>query len=120
MTSERWPQIEKILASAIDCDAAGRAIFLDSASGNDPELQREIKSLLAFQEQERFGTASGFVDAIRLLQRGTANRSEGQRIGAYRVLREIGQGGMGNVYLAERADDAFHNLVAIKIIRGCL
>lgn len=120
MTSERWPQIEQILASAIDRDAAARAVFLDSACGNDAELRREIESLLAFQEQERLGTASGFVDAIRLLERGSPNRSEGQRIGAYRVLREIGRGGMGNVYLAERADDAFHKLAAIKIIRGGL
>ena len=45
---------------------------------------------------------------------------EGRRLGAYRITREIGHGGMGSVYLAARADDVFHKEVAIKIVRmGC-
>src|SRR5690606_26050499 len=43
---------------------------------------------------------------------------EGERIGAYRILRELGRGGMGAVYLAERADGQFERRVALKIVRG--
>jgi len=117
MLSEQWPQIEEILESAMGCDPARRTAFLDAACGNDAELRREVESLLAFHEGESFARDSGFSDAIRVLETRDASSSQGCKIGAYRVLREIGRGGMGNVYLAARADDAFQKLVAIKIVR---
>jgi tetratricopeptide (TPR) repeat protein len=117
MLFERWPEIEQILESAIACDPARRAAFLDSACGKDPELRREVESLLAFQEDESFAAELGFADALRVLERRDQRLSQGRKIGAYRILREMGRGGMGNVYLAARADDAFQKLVAVKIIR---
>src|SRR5262249_15349906 len=62
-------------------------------------------------------TPSGLADGIRVLEQRNRQNDEGRKIGSYRVLREIGRGGMGSVYLAARADDAFQKLVAIKIIR---
>jgi serine/threonine protein kinase len=117
MLSEQWPRVEQILESAMGCDLARRAAFLDAACGNDAELRREVESLLAFHEGEDFTVDSGLADAIRVLETRDARLSQGRKIGAYRVLREIGRGGMGNVYLAARADDAFQKLVAVKIIR---
>jgi serine/threonine-protein kinase len=117
MLSDQWPQIEKILESAMGCDPARRAAFLDAACGSDAELRGEVESLLAFHEDESLTRDSGFADAIRVLETRNASLSQGSKIGAYRILREIGRGGMGNVYLAARADDAFQKLVAVKIIR---
>src|SRR5262249_21583168 len=117
MLFERWPEIEQILESAMACGPDRRAAFLDSACGKDPELRREVESLLAFQEDESFPGELGFADAIRVLERRDEHLTQGRKIGAYRILREIGRGGMGNVYLAARADDAFQKLVAVKIIR---
>ena len=117
MLPERWRQIETIFQSALDCGAENRAAFLDSACGEDAELRREIESLLAWHEKRGFKAPAAFEDAIKVLEHRTAQLEEGRRIGPYRVVREIGHGGMGSVFLAARADAAFQKLVAIKIIR---
>ena len=116
MQPERWRQIEDIVQAAMDCEPKSRSALVDSACGNDAELRREVESLLAADGSSLTGS-SAFDDAIRVLEHRSATLSEGRRIGAYRVLREIGRGGMGSVYLADRADDSFQKLVAIKIIR---
>src|ERR1700719_2718012 len=117
MQAERWQRIEKILQSAIDCGAGQRSAFLDSACGADAELRREVESLLAWNEKSGFTNFSALDEGMRSLERRSDKFEEERRIGAYRVLREIGRGGMGTVYLAARADDEFQKLVAIKIIR---
>jgi serine/threonine-protein kinase len=117
MSPERWSQIEEIVQAALDCPLEDGAAVLDRACGSDHELRREVESLLKFQKDDRFAGESGFADALRVLERRSTALTQGRRIGAYRVLREIGCGGMGTVYLAARADDAFQKLVAIKIIR---
>ena len=117
MQAERWQRIENILQCAIDCGAGQRSAFLDSACGADAELRREVESLLAWNEKSGFTNSSALDEGIRSLERRSEKIEEERRIGAYRVLREIGRGGMGTVYLAARADDEFQKLVAIKIIR---
>jgi serine/threonine protein kinase len=59
-------------------------------------------------------------EGIELLGAHSSRLLEGRMVGAYRVQREIGPGGMGTVYLASRADEAFQKLVAIKMVRGAL
>ncbi len=117
MQPERWRQIDEIFQSALDCAPDARLALLDSACAWDPELRREVESLLIMHENSGFTEPSAFRDAMKVLATSEAKREDGRSIGSYRVLREIGRGGMGNVYLAERADDAFHKRVAIKIIR---
>ena len=117
MQAERWQRIESILQSAIDCRADQRRAFLDSACGADAELRREVESLLAWNEKSGFTNSSALDEGIRSLERRSEKIEEERTIGAYRVVREIGRGGMGTVYLAARADDEFQKLVAIKIIR---
>jgi len=117
MRSERWLEIEEIVQSAIDCAPGERPALLDAACGNDVELRHEVESLLAMQEDGGFTRSSGFTDAVKVLEQHTAKLNEGRSIGTYRVLREIGRGGMGTVYLAARADDTFQKLVAIKLLR---
>ena len=117
MQTERWKQIEEVFQSAIDCPAEERPALLDSACGNDAELRREVESLLEINENNGWTGSSAVYDAIKVLGQRSAELSQGRRIGAYRILREIGRGGMGTVYLAARADDEFQKLVAIKILR---
>jgi eukaryotic-like serine/threonine-protein kinase len=117
MQSERWLRIEEIFQAAADCAPDARSAFLDSACGANAELRREVESLLASHESSGFTGASALPDGIDVLEQRGRQLNEGRRIGPYRVLREIGHGGMGSVYLAARADDAYQKLVAIKIIR---
>src|SRR5215472_16310340 len=114
MSPERWTRIEQIVQSVLDCAPAGRSAVIDTACGSDTELRREVESLLAFHQDQSIGdqsfgdqsfaTDSGFADGMRVLEHRTREQTEGHRIGNYRILREIGRGGMGAVYLAARAD----------------
>ena len=116
MQAERWQQIEEVFQAALDCGPQERSALLDSACGDDRELRGEVESLLQSHDQP-FATASAFHDGMLLLEHHAERFREGERVGPYRIVREIGRGGMGSVFLAARADDAFQKLVAIKIIR---
>jgi serine/threonine protein kinase len=116
MQTERWQQIDRIFQSALDCEPEKRAALLDSACGGDLQLRAEVESLLASHEKAGF-TAPAFNDGMKVLEQRANQSRDGSRIGPYRVLLEIGRGGMGSVYLAARADDAYQKRVAIKIIR---
>ena len=117
MDSERWRQIEDLFHSALDCASARRAAFLDSACASDSALRQEVESLLASYEKGSFTETPAFAEGIKLLEEKENPSLAGQQIGPYRVLRKIGQGGMGAVYLASRADQAFQKEVAIKLIK---
>lgn len=99
----------ELFAGALERPPSERLAWLDARTRDDPELRREVKELLEAHELE---------DGI--LDRGDppADTPETRRIGAYRVLRELGRGGMGVVYLAERADGQFRRRVAVKLLRG--
>jgi len=105
MTPERWRQVAQIAADALEVDAPAREAFVVQACGGDQELQREIESLL---DADRPGGVS--------LDSGIES-DQPDRIGVYRVVREIGRGGMGAVYLGERDDGQFDQQVAIKIVK---
>ncbi len=117
MDNGRWREVERIFDAALEVDDAGRAAFLAGACADDESLRREVESLLAVDNK-----AQGFLDAAaarlvrpeqaRVLLSATAVAESAQRIGSYRLIREIARGGMGAVWLAERADDQFHQQVA--------
>ncbi len=123
-TPERWTQITELTAAALEQAETGRADWLAQACGGDEELRREVASLLAAH-----AGAGAFLETAALAHDGAANAVAtaartslaavaGRHIGPYQLVRELGHGGMGIVYLAERADAAFEKLVAIKIVRG--
>src|SRR5215468_9034461 len=99
MQRDRWRQIEEIVQSAIDCDPTSRSALLDSACGADAELRHEVESLLALHDNSGFTNSPAFGEAVKVLEERNGKLNEGRRIGTYRVLREIGRGGMGTVYL---------------------
>ena len=115
MEPERWRKIDELFHAALDCEPERRSAFLDASCSGDNLLREEVESLLAGLQNRRFTEAPGFQDSVRLLEESES--LVGRHIGSYRVIREIGRGGMGTVYLAARADDAYQKLVAIKIIR---
>ncbi len=114
MTPERWQQIKVILEGALEREEPERAGFLEAACQGDDELRREVESLAA-SEAEIGDFIETPVFRIRLDE--VEPLAAGERIGVWRIVREIGRGGMGAVYLAERADQEFEQRVAIKVVR---
>ncbi|HEY7412835.1 MAG TPA: serine/threonine-protein kinase [Vicinamibacteria bacterium] len=110
----RWERVKGLFRAAVTLEGAERAAFLSSACGHDATLRRELDALLA-AAPDTAATAEPFVvDAT------VADPLIGHRVGPYRVLAEIGRGGMGAVYCAVRDDDAFMKSVALKVMKADL
>lgn len=107
-------KIQDLFTSALEQPPSAREAFLRKACGNDEELYREVNSLLQADSDVHSILDGSAADVIEL--RGTFSL-EGKRIGPYRIVQQIGTGGMGAVYLAERADGHFEQQVALKLIK---
>ncbi len=109
---ERWPEVKSLLEQALEVPAEERATWL-ARLGAEPALVAEVEELLALEDQ-----AGGFIDEPVFSFRQPAPEPEaGRRLGPWRLLRPLGKGGMGTVYLAERADRAFELTVAVKLLK---
>ncbi len=119
MTLERFQKSKELFDQALERPASERASFLGRACGDDTELRREVESLLAFAANEDSFLDPSHLPTLDLEEPvGEAGWSGApQRIGPYSVVREIGHGGMGTVYLAIQSGDGFEKRVALKIIR---
>jgi serine/threonine protein kinase len=106
---EKWEQMKGVFASALEREPSERTAFLRIACGDDHALLAEIEGLLHSYESDK-----SLPDDERT---GNAAAAD-QRVGSYRLIRQIGVGGMGAVYLAARADDTFNKRVAIKLVRS--
>ena len=125
MTPERWERLQSLFHRAAALPEAERAELLGRECAEDPELHRQVLGLLAGSDDSALfagplGDLAG--DLADELADGLSlpRRAPGDRVGPYRLLTELGRGGMGTVYLAERADDAFEQRVALKIVRGVI
>lgn len=131
MTPERWKQIEDLFQAAADIPAAERSGYVSAHAGEDLTLKAEVEKLLASLDdadafiESPIWTDSNFLNtsAKRALSKSLDAEKNGhddflgQRIGVYQLTRQIGRGGMGAVYQAERADGEFQQTVAIKLIK---
>ncbi len=121
MSTDSWLQLKKLFHATLDLTPAERASFLGNACNDDEALRIQVEKLLASHDN----TGTFLVSPAILVatesddQQFHGNESvnlAGQRIGPYEIIREIGHGGMGTVYLAVRADDQYRKQVAIKLI----
>jgi len=110
MRAERFRQIRNLFDAALERDPEARNVFLKEACRGDEDLLFEVGRLLAAH-----GEQTAWIDESILGQ--PLPRLEGRSFGAYEVLRQLGEGGMGAVYLAARADVESRELVALKIVR---
>jgi eukaryotic-like serine/threonine-protein kinase len=114
MDVSRWNRLTTLFREILEKDAAARTTMLDKLRVQDPDMFREVKSLLDADTDEN-SILDGFaVDAVDL---DDLLSIDGSRIGPWRVVRRVGSGGMGNVYLAEREEGGFEQRVALKLIR---
>jgi len=117
MTPERWQQVRAVFDQVASLPPAERPAHLDRTCADDPDLRREVESLLLSHHEA--GTEFLNTPAINLSSRPAPAPSRvGRRIGAYNIVEEIGRGGMGEVYRAGRADGQYEKEVAIKLVRG--
>jgi eukaryotic-like serine/threonine-protein kinase len=116
----RWDRLKTILGEALEQNSsAARIALVERRCGQDTDLLEEAESLLAEAEALLKERTDSFEDcaqnaASTFWQEGPPRG--GQRVGAYVIVRELGRGGMGTVFLAERADGQFEKQVAIKIL----
>ncbi|NNE98103.1 MAG: protein kinase [Pyrinomonadaceae bacterium] len=132
MNPERWQKLESIFQAAVDLKIEDRKEFLKSECNKDSALKSEVENLL-----NNLNSVDGFLEgavwtdeyfaessAKRRISESIADWTEkadgdfliGTRIGVFEIKEEIGRGGMGTVYLAERADGEFKQKVAIKLV----
>ena len=125
-----WADVDAVFSAAVDLPPEARPALLEARCDGRPDVRAEVESLLAAHDQ-----ATGFLqpsggqrspspierkDPAELSSEPVEPFGPGTPVGAYRLVEKIGEGGMGSVFRAERADEAFAHDVAVKITRGSL
>lgn len=117
LSPDEWRQVAQSFESAVELNPELRADFLDRSCPGDPRIRAEVERMLAADQD-----AESFLERDPLPEwtRSSFLPEPGILVGAYRLVRELGTGGMGAVWLAERADGSFSRQVAIKFSRAGL
>jgi eukaryotic-like serine/threonine-protein kinase len=122
VSTSDWQRIKAIFHEAVELTPRDRGPFLDRVVNGESGVRSEVEALLLAHEQ-----AGNFIAEPALVEAGLAAERDrpaieetapiGSRIGPYQIVRELGRGGMGAVFLAVRADAQFEKQVAIKIVK---
>ncbi len=119
MTPERWAAARQLFEAALACSDADRAALVDREAA-DPDLAALVHALLAADAEEQAGRPLISVVTDAIAEATGAPDRPLERLGPYKIVSMLGEGGMGAVYLAERDDDEFLQKVAVKVVRGLL
>jgi serine/threonine-protein kinase len=113
-----WDEADRLFDQALELLPGDRQRWLDERCAGNPALRRQVEALLrADAAAAHFLELDGWRLAEPLVERSEPESAVGRVIGPYRVVRELARGGMGVVYLAERADGQFEQRVALKLIK---
>ncbi len=117
MIPERWQRVKQLLEEALELPTDQRELFLDNICDSDDLLRQEVESLLL---EENANTnellQSPLYAALTDLDKDRADWV-GRQVGSYKITEKIGEGGMGAVYRAARADEQYQKQVAVKIVK---
>ena len=118
MTPERWEEVSRIFKSAVELDEDARAAYLARECGQDEAIRREVSRLI---DSHQKASAENFIASPPFAQADSADPeanklADGQRLGPYLIIKHLGTGGMGEVYLA--TDTRLDRFVALKILSG--
>jgi serine/threonine protein kinase/tetratricopeptide (TPR) repeat protein len=114
MDTARWHKMQELFGQAIEADPKDRRALLERRCGDDRELLEELLSLLAADE-----SGHSMLDglAVQAVDISSEISYEGKNVGPYRIVEQIGSGGMGLVFIAERVKGQFDQRVALKLIK---
>ena len=117
-------RVDEAFQEALELAGAERDPFLERLARDEPDVHRELVRLLGleadaarFMDESQRAISEAVVDELGRFQWSEADEIQGLMVGRYRLLEEIGRGGAGTVYLAERADGSFEQQVAVKVLR---
>jgi eukaryotic-like serine/threonine-protein kinase len=118
MNPQRWEAVGELFDKALALPMAERTACVERESAHDEELRHEVMSLIASHK----AVPGGFVqekikNAVLSFHEVKVNEADPTHVGPYRLVRELGRGGMGTVFLAERDDQQYKSTVAIKLVR---
>jgi non-specific serine/threonine protein kinase/serine/threonine-protein kinase len=115
VTPALFRRVKAIVSAALDRDEPERTRYVTDACAGDEALRLEVESLLdaTARAEAHFESPAG-----RFETSTPGDLEIGSTIGAYRIVKALGAGGMGAVYLAQRADGEFQQRVAVKVVRG--
>lgn len=123
MDRDTWARVRQLFDAAIDLTDTARADLLDRECAGDVEVRRAVDDLLVADAEQGRGSTSTSGASTHPSEHERDAKADaralhiGSRFGAYRIIRELGHGGMGTVFLAERVDGEFTQVVALKIVR---
>ena len=121
----RWQRIEALFDEALERDAKDRAAWVREQAGADEELARKVMDMLKasgeagtfLESTSRNDLQDALARMASTIEEEAKDSSDPERAGPYRLIRKLGRGGMGQVYLGVRDDEAYKRYVAVKVIR---
>jgi len=116
MTESRWTRIEELFNDVVELPPPEQRRALEAACVDDTELRAAVEKLLRAHGQDVSRVRKVVDHAIGADP--VANARAGENLGSYTLVRSLGEGGMGSVYLAQRSDDVHAAEVAVKILKG--